>query len=82
MHQPLVYLLRSSKERCDEYVVSNCFEPILFISNSLEFNAKLIKLKNLLKMSIGEYKVNKKEKIGILRFVTYFEVGHRLYLLY
>jgi hypothetical protein len=48
MHQPLVALLRTGKERCDEYV-------------------------NQFKDSIKDSKINKKEKIGILRYVTYFE---------
>ena len=48
MHQPLVALLRTGKERCDEYV-------------------------NQIKEAIRDFKVNKREKIGILRYVTYFE---------
>lgn len=48
MHQPLVSLLRISKQKCDEYI-------------------------DHFKTLVNDYKCNKKEKIGILRYVAYFE---------
>lgn len=48
MHQPLVSLLRTAKQKCDEYV---------------RHFMDLIK----------DYKVNRREKIGLLKYVVYFE---------
>lgn len=48
MHQPLIALLRVSKEKCDEYT-------------------------NEIKEAIKDYKVNKRERIGIIKYILYFE---------